>query len=546
MKKVMVVALLMAVILPSSALGGDEPVVYSDSVMSSRLDRVGAMVTLGVEKLYPQWQGRLRFRVADDNDLNAYAYADGRIFITKQAMEVLPDDELASVLNHEATHVVQKHGQNQAKKGLIWRVGTLLLGRALGAKQDKADTYSQVATGLATGGYSRKDEDRADAGSVDLCVAEGVDPLAPARLLARLQKTYGNGSAKTPVIGWFAGHPDTGSRVAKVTERAKKFASTSSSDGFGQVAAVQAAPTRLLGGVAVIVRDSAGGGYNWGGYGSSEQAIKTTMEDALAKTGRFTIVDQQGRDDAWQEQDLPLDRMDPETMPQKGKTHGAKWFLYITLNYSQVTEEQNVNIGNWSSRADVHRVKAEIRGKCKFEPVERSIIAYTTDFRGAESGLVVNASTSNWRRGIDVNWQSRPEGQAVESACRKVVTDLVSYVESQVVETAVATPPAIVQSQPQIPPNPEKVTAFTLHIAPLPSEGKVAEVTTILNASSEAVRTADYVLLMFKDHVGQNVIVAKINFKQVRGAEIWGAIEYPYLTQLDLQKVQFVRLMKLD
>ncbi|MCL5407154.1 MAG: M48 family metalloprotease [Patescibacteria group bacterium] len=538
---------LMAVIMPSLAYGQDEPVVYNDPQMTARLDRVAFVVNLGVQIMQVQnpkyWQGRLKFRVCDEEVLNAYSYGDGRIFVSRGMMVATlgRDDKLISALNHEAMHVLQKHSRNQAKKNTVLGVLTLAAKAAFKLGDDSlVNTALQVGAAAGRARYSQKDEERADKGSVELCMLEGINLYAPASLMQDLQNKYGNTGG-----GFLAGHPATASRVKFLTDEAKKYTSV------GQVGTVQAAPVLkpvFLGGVAVIVRDNAGGGGFWGGYSSLEEAVKTTFEDELQQTGRFTIVDQSSRDEAWQEQDLgDTGRMDPETVPQKGKTVGAKWFLYVPVNYFQITDEQNVNIGNWNANAQGHRIKVEIKGKVKLEPVERSILSYTTDFRGIETGFEVNASVSDWRRGVDVNWRKSPEGQAVESACQKAVSSLLGYIDSQV-QPVTTTPVVVPQSslgtitQPQ--PDPEKVTAFTLHIAPLPSEGKVEPITTTMNAPYGAVQSADYIQFLYRDNVGQNVIVAKINIKKVLGTEIWGAIEYPYLTQLDFGKVQFVRLMK--
>ncbi|MFA6493387.1 MAG: M48 family metalloprotease [Patescibacteria group bacterium] len=550
-----VMVVLMAAIMPSVGLADDDVQVCTDSVMTARLNQVAFIVNLGVQKLQTEnsklWQGRPKFRVCDEAELNAFAYPDGRIYVSKGMMEATRghDDELIAVLNHEATHVLQQHGKAQAKKGIAWRLGTLLVSRLAGASADTADTVSQVATGIAAGGYSRKDERRADEGSVDLCLLEGIDPYAPARMMKMLQTKYGDGSAKAPVIGWFASHPDTGGRTQALRERAKKLVPNASPDVASSIGSVQTAPVKaptFLGGIAVIVRDNAGGyGGFWGGYGSSEEAIKTTMENALEQTGRFTIVDQSSREEAWQEQDLgDTGRMDPETVPQKGKTVGAKWFLYVTLNYYEVTQQGQVDVGNWNKRANARLVKAEIKGKIKLEPVERSILTYTSDFHGSEIGYEAEASASTWQNGIDISWQSQPAGKAVEQACQKAVNAFLNHVDSS--QAQVQTPTktdrpiatgTVAQSQPDF----DRVMAFQLRIKSLPSEGKVEPVTITLNAPYGAVNTADYILFLNK-----GVVAAKVNIERIRGTEIWGVIEYPYLQRLDISKLQTVQLMKKD
>lgn len=550
MKKAMYLVVLMAVIVPSLAFGEDDVDVrvINDPAMTARLDRAGAIVNLGTQKQQAQnpklWQGRLRFRVYDDEDLNAFALADGRIFVSSGMMTMTKDDNslLIAILNHEATHVVQKHHRGQTKKAAIWRIGTLLAARAIGAAKDTADTASQIATGIAVGGYSRKDERRADEGSVDLCIVEGVDPYAPARVMKKLQDKYGNGSAKAPVIGWFASHPDTGGRAKALTERAKSYTINSTSEvGLVGRSSVRNEP---FGGVAVIVRDNSSGGWSgfWGNQ-SVEEAAKTTMENALEQTGRFTIVDRSGRNEAWEEQDLgDTGRMDPATMPKKGKTVGAKYFLYVTINYYQVTEEGTARVGNWQNRADVKRVKAEIRGKVKLEPVEKSVLDYTTDFKGSEVGYDTEASVSRRDNDANATWSSRPAGQAVEKACQKVAGALVGYLDSKMPvlsspRSSVSAVGTIIQPRP----NPDRTTAFILFVKPHPHENKMEPLKMNFSAPWSAVQAADYLLF-----VRDKKVVAKINIEKTTEDEVWGTIEYPYLHLLDPTNIQKVQLMKSD
>jgi predicted Zn-dependent protease len=199
-----------------------------DAAMNQRLLRVGTVVQWAVRQKYPDFRKgkKLRFKIVKDEGLNAAAAADGNIQITTGMMKALanrPDDELAAVLSHEATHVGQRHHRNQLKNSLIGAVVGAVLGRAIGGDSDSTQTGAQAGGALVGATYSRDDEYRADAGGVELITMAGYDGGAMARVLETLKAKYGSGQAKTPVIGWFASHPDTGKRIENANRRAVEY-----------------------------------------------------------------------------------------------------------------------------------------------------------------------------------------------------------------------------------------------------------------------------------------------------------------------------------
>jgi len=201
--------------------------VVTDPALNARLERVGTIVFWAVRENYPDFKRsktKFRFKILKDKDLNAMALPDGRVYVTSSMMQALadrPDDELAALLGHEATHVAQKHSRHQMKQTLIGTVLGALLGKAAGGG-DNVGTGAQIGGGLAGAAYSRDDEYRADAGGVQLACAAGYDPQAMAHVLETLKAKYGRGQAKVPVIGWLASHPDTGKRVENAQRRARE------------------------------------------------------------------------------------------------------------------------------------------------------------------------------------------------------------------------------------------------------------------------------------------------------------------------------------
>ena len=199
-----------------------------DAAMNQRLVRVGTVVQWAAREKYPDFRKgkKLRFKIVKDDGLNAAAAADGSIQITSGMMKALanqPDDELAAVLAHEATHVGQRHHRNQLKNSLVGAVLGAVLGRAIGGNKDSAQTGAQAGGALVGATYSRDDEYRADAGSVELITMAGYDGEAMARALEMLKAKYGSGQAKMPVIGWLASQPDTGKRIENARRRVGEY-----------------------------------------------------------------------------------------------------------------------------------------------------------------------------------------------------------------------------------------------------------------------------------------------------------------------------------
>lgn len=192
------------------------PVIPKGTSSQQRLARVGGQVEAAVRRKYPDFAKsgkRLRFGTVADRKLNAMALPDGRVYVTTAFMQALaqrPDDELAAILGHEATHVAQRHHAGQQNRAIAGAVLGALVGKAVAGAPS---TGARVGGSLTAATYSRDDEYRADAGSVKLLAIAGYDPYAMGRVLGMLKDRYGRGDAKIAIVGWFASHPDTGKRI---------------------------------------------------------------------------------------------------------------------------------------------------------------------------------------------------------------------------------------------------------------------------------------------------------------------------------------------
>jgi hypothetical protein len=163
------------------------------------------------------------FQIINQRELNAMAFPDGRIYITNTLARSVTDDELAFVLGHEITHITEGHAKNQITRATGGAIFGALLAVVLGGSASDIRAGADIVGGLTYGHYSRKDENRADAGGVRLMAQAGYDPKEAADAMQRLIDAYGPGDAKVPVLGWFASHPDSNNRKNRILELADQL-----------------------------------------------------------------------------------------------------------------------------------------------------------------------------------------------------------------------------------------------------------------------------------------------------------------------------------
>ena len=124
------------------------------------------------------------------------------------------DSELAGVLGHEVSHIVEKHTVHQIEKQLLT---TLLL--AVATKGDMGLTG--LASQALAAGYSRTDERGADKEGFNLCVKAGYNPYSMVLTINKLEdlaKEKGN-----PGYGLFSSHPEPEERLKRVMKQIKKL-----------------------------------------------------------------------------------------------------------------------------------------------------------------------------------------------------------------------------------------------------------------------------------------------------------------------------------
>jgi beta-barrel assembly-enhancing protease len=162
------------------------------------------------------------FHCVNDKAINAFALPGGFVFVNRGAIESSDNEgQLAGVMAHELSHVVLRHGTNQATKaqltqGILGVAGGIFGGSASGALLTELGSFAAGGVLLR---YSRGAESQADVlGTQDLYDA-GYDPRALAQFFEKLDA---ESKGKNPPE-FLSDHPNPEHRVDRVMEEIEKL-----------------------------------------------------------------------------------------------------------------------------------------------------------------------------------------------------------------------------------------------------------------------------------------------------------------------------------
>jgi Zn-dependent protease with chaperone function len=162
-------------------------------------------LTRGLETPHPF---RLEFRASPVLGPNALALPDGTIIMTDELVRLAGrDEELMSVLAHEAGHIVHRH----ALRGVLQSAAvTLAVAFALGDVVSLTSIAAALPAMLVEAKFSRDFELEADEYALNLMRTRKLSPQHAAAILERLAKHHGEAGEK---FGYLSSHPATAERI---------------------------------------------------------------------------------------------------------------------------------------------------------------------------------------------------------------------------------------------------------------------------------------------------------------------------------------------
>ncbi len=154
------------------------------------------------------------FHVVNQKEINAFALPGGPVFVNVGTIQAADNEaELAGVLAHEISHVVQRHGTRAASKQMAAQLPLAILGGVMG--QGALSQMAQMGLGFGIGSYflrnSRTAESEADLLGTDIMYDTGFNPRAMADFFTKIQA---QGGARG--LQFFSDHPDPGNRAQAV------------------------------------------------------------------------------------------------------------------------------------------------------------------------------------------------------------------------------------------------------------------------------------------------------------------------------------------
>mgnify|MGYP000095952878 CR=1 FL=1 len=234
-----------------------DPDFLEDPVLDEYIQRVWTPLVQAAAargELSPELRERFAWRLllGRDRSVNAFALPGGYLGVHLGLIAVVTsDDELASVLAHELSHVTQRHiarsVESQAKM-TPWMLGTMILG-ALAASKSPQSAQALIVGGQAAAiqsqlSYTRDMEREADRVGFGVMSEAGYDPRGFVGMFGKLQQAAGvNDNGAFPYL---RSHPLTTERIADMQGRVQLTPHVHGASSHEFVQALLAARARVL------------------------------------------------------------------------------------------------------------------------------------------------------------------------------------------------------------------------------------------------------------------------------------------------------------
>ena len=163
------------------------------------------------------------FEVVADPSINAFALPGGPMFINTGLLRAVDNEaELAAVMGHEMSHVILRHGTNQASKANLIALPAMLAEQIAGTSGGMMGQLAQLGIDLGANGvllkFSRTAESQADLMGSHLMAEAGYDPMEMADFFDKLNA---EGGSKAPEF--LSDHPNPENRSKAIEQEAARL-----------------------------------------------------------------------------------------------------------------------------------------------------------------------------------------------------------------------------------------------------------------------------------------------------------------------------------
>lgn len=168
----------------------------------------------------PGYKYPYQYRCINSEQINAFALPGGFVYVNRGVIENADNEaQLAAVMAHETSHVVLRHGTNQATKAYAAQAGLSIVGALIGGNTTASlmeRLLGGVGVPLVFMKMSRTDESQADILGAQILHDAGYDPQAMADFFEKLAKL-----PQPPEF--FSDHPSPEHRVERVDQEVDRL-----------------------------------------------------------------------------------------------------------------------------------------------------------------------------------------------------------------------------------------------------------------------------------------------------------------------------------
>src|SRR5438067_6510206 len=152
-----------------------------------------------------------QFHVVNQKEINAFALPGGPLYVNVGTIQAADNEaQLAGVMSHELSHIIQRHATRAATKQYKAQVGLGILGAVLGGSI--GGQLAAAGISFAAGSYflknSRQSEKEADLLGTDIMYDAGYDPIQLPKFFEKIEAEGSQGPQ------FLSDHPNPGNRVA--------------------------------------------------------------------------------------------------------------------------------------------------------------------------------------------------------------------------------------------------------------------------------------------------------------------------------------------
>ncbi|MET1255015.1 M48 family metalloprotease [Aliikangiella maris] len=291
--------------------------IYEDPALEEYLNNI-------LNRLFPDYVDVMRIKILKSPSYNAFVLPNGAIYINLGLLAAFENEaQIASVIGHEGTHFIQKHGAIQYQSVQSARaMSTLLMGIPI------AGLLSVLANTSSIYGYSRKAELESDHKGFERLVKAGYAPDAAASAMQKLLIEVKDSKTDEPFF--FSSHPKLEKRITLFNKMTKE--TTSRSNFLGEKNYQQF--------IKNILQDSARLQLEFGRYNSLISLLSNEQrQQRYGGIGYYYLAEAKRKTSADNDEIIKFYQKAIELSPEFTETHKDLGLYFYKLN--KYTEAKN-------------------------------------------------------------------------------------------------------------------------------------------------------------------------------------------------------------